>query len=644
MRVFRFAIALLCLLCLNAPRAAWAFQRVQMPMGYYARQADCIIIADITPPRAPDYSFQLKIQEVLRGAAKVGEVIVLGRGSRGVAHYILPRTAGPAAVLLKKSPAEKWDVLESYSKPEEIAALRVVLSVYALQTERQQLLAMQNAQSAAPDTVKALLQNQLVADLQAMREPDNFDLIPTSFAMLKAPEQAALAQLLGDMSDPRGVPLLVEMLRSPDSKVVWHAAHELIFDFPGAPGVDEAFRAALQNPLLKPHALGYMAKRDPAIAAQIKSTPFKSTPYLQAKSLRESGQKDAAIVAYFDLIEHENAANFSSVNAAQEMLPLLDEMEKSRLRRLIVDYLTRTRANYYEARNGIELLRALRHPDCIPALLFLMHDPKNEPYNSWEPEARLATFALRDLGPAAQAQGAARARAQLVKPVPADGIGLKQPLVYLLQLTWLADDAMWQGLAAQSAANWQSEWRKLAPLRAAATAKDEGPRLAALLENPPPDLPEAAFKWIIFRLGDLREASAVAPLLADIAAAPWRHAYEPKEALVRISGKQVEAGALELWTHSNFDVRREAMEILQGIDVVKARPFLRRALRETNFGDRAHAAFLLGYSGTPDDLPLLLPFTDFWKTERTLQDRAVGAVANIRDRFNYDVNGPIKAG
>ncbi len=633
MLIIRFALALLCLFCLNAPRTAWAFSRAQMPMGYYARQADSIIIADISQPHAPDFSFQLKIQEVLRGTGKVGEIIVLKDGE---ARYILPRAAS-AAVLLKKSPEGKWQVLESYAKPEEIAALRKLLSIYALPAERERLLALQKAVSAAQDAVKPLLQKQLVADLQAMREPDNFDLIAPSFALLNEPEQIALVQFLGAMNDTRGVSLLLEKLHSPMSAVARNAAHELVFDFPGAPGVDEALRDALQKPDLKPQVLNYMAKRDATIVVQV-----KTTPYLQAKALREGGRKTEAVAAYFGLIETANEANFSSVNAAQEMLPLLDDAGKARLRLLMVDYLTRKKANYYEAQSGLELLRALRHPDCIPALLYLMHDPKNEPYNSWETEARLATFALRDLGPAAHTQGAARALEQLTKPATTGTISLKQPLTYLLQLTWLADDATWKILPQKLGEKLPIEWHKLAPLRAAAIAKTEGATLTALLKNPPPELPEAAFKWIVFRLGDLREASAVPALLADLAAAPWRRAYEPKEALVRIGGREVEAGALELWTHSNSDVRRQAMDIVQTLRNEKARPLLRRALLETNFGDRAHAAFLLGSSGTPEDLPLLLPFTDFWKTERAVQNWAVQSVANIRDRFNYDVNGPIR--
>ena len=46
--------------------------------------------------------------------------------------------------------------------------------------------------------------------------------------------------------------------------------------------------------------------------------------------------------------------------------------------------------------------------------------------------------------------------------------------------------------------------------------------------------------------------------------------------------------------------------------------------------------------GTPEDLPLLLPYADFWKADRATQRWAMSAVRSIRERWNYDLNGPIK--
>jgi hypothetical protein len=64
-------------------------------------------------------------------------------------------------------------------------------------------------------------------------------------------------------------------------------------------------------------------------------------------------------------------------------------------------------------------------------------------------------------------------------------------------------------------------------------------------------------------------------------------------------------------------------------------------LREEGFGLKQPALIHLGNLGTADDLPLLLPYCDYWNSDRTTHYWALEAVAGIRDRFNYDVNGPI---
>ncbi len=50
----------------------------------------------------------------------------------------------------------------------------------------------------------------------------------------------------------------------------------------------------------------------------------------------------------------------------------------------------------------------------------------------------------------------------------------------------------------------------------------------------------------------------------------------------------------------------------------------------------------LGRYGAPADLPLLLPFCDYWRADRTTQYWAMSAVAGLRDRYHHDINGPIQ--
>jgi hypothetical protein len=65
-------------------------------------------------------------------------------------------------------------------------------------------------------------------------------------------------------------------------------------------------------------------------------------------------------------------------------------------------------------------------------------------------------------------------------------------------------------------------------------------------------------------------------------------------------------------------------------------------LQEPDFGLKQSALLQLAQIGTAEDIPLLLPLGDYWKSDRTDHYWAIQALASIRDRCGYDVNGPIK--
>jgi hypothetical protein len=45
--------------------------------------------------------------------------------------------------------------------------------------------------------------------------------------------------------------------------------------------------------------------------------------------------------------------------------------------------------------------------------------------------------------------------------------------------------------------------------------------------------------------------------------------------------------------------------------------------------------------GTPQDLEVLVPLSDFWTGDRANHYWLMSAIAEIRERYNYDLNGPI---
>lgn len=93
--------------------------------------------------------------------------------------------------------------------------------------------------------------------------------------------------------------------------------------------------------------------------------------------------------------------------------------------------------------------------------------------------------------------------------------------------------------------------------------------------------------------------------------------------------------------HSD-DARQQALQILSRLQGARILPLLRRLLPQ-NDALRSDVLLLLSRYGTPDDLVAFLPLADFWTGDRANHYWAMDAVAEIRDRHHWDINGPIHA-
>lgn len=648
MRFSGFFFVLFFYISLFTPHSAQASRRALMPVGYYAKQMDLAIIADVSNPEVPLFQHKLKVREVLQGKAQVGDTIFIP--SRMSSAEILPYKDATLAVLLKKNreatESAPWQVLEIYTSPQSIAALRLLLPVYQLPAERDQLLALQKLVRNPPDAaLTSFFTSELGSALSDMREATNFDLIENSLPLLSEVQRENFMTTLGSMNDLRAVPLLLAALNQPDKKMRNLAAQTLTYRYPGAPGVIEAMRALLREEApgeyLKRTAQEYLSKRDASVRIERTSTPFH-----EAKALFQSGQKVEGARALLSVMENKESGVFagSSVIAwtGEEILPALDAAGKARLRALLLRQAA-TQNNYLEAEHLIKLIRQMPDMALVPALQNLMHDmqPGEFPYSSDKADM-LATFALRDLGLPARELGARQVMEHIQKRLkPGFKPRFLEAEILLRQLAWLADEPTWRSVPEQIDQQWHHEWENLKVLRAALAGQDEGQELVALLKSSPKELNLYTRDWVICRLGDLHEQSAVGLLLEELPRQVYHYPHAAKEALMQIAGDTVDEGAMKLLRHREDIVRRQAMEILQSLRGDKMRPLLRQILSEADFGHKMEAALMLGTLGTPEDLPLLLPYADFWKADRAVQNWAASSVASIRARFNYDINGPI---
>jgi len=607
-------------------------------MGHYIRQAELIVITDTKKGGARGHDTVVVIREVIKGEAKLaGHTIVLSsRRQVSTADARVPMGEG-VAVLLRPGwkKAERWPVLEAYQKPHEIQALRTLVKICESPNERDRLVALRKVFFEG----NPVCREQLFADLRDMRDPRNFDLITDLCPAVGPADQKTLVALIGQIGDLRGVPTLIKALESPDREVSQRAASALRWTFPGAREVTEAFEKALHRKHLARDAAQYLMKRNPDPRLKAIAVP-RETRWMRARRLLESGKKDAARAVYLELLRDENEAYFSRARVASLLVKDASAAEKEAIRKAFLPFLAREseRDNYLFAQTAAEVLRALRHPDCLDALLRILGR------NSflYSKAARTATMAIRGLGQEARQKATAHVVQMLKSPPPRQPTG-DNPIRYVLELVWLGDPDACEEAERVMHDTYRRSWKSVRSLQAVGQQEDEAAFLVQLLSGGA-RLPREAREWVLFRLGDLRDERAIRKLTQNlIRERGWAVAAAAGQALIAIGGPKVEEEMTKLLTHEDRGhVRRHAITVLFALQGERSLALSRRMLAEKDFGLKGMALANLGRIGTPDDLKLVLPYCDYWAADRRTHYTAMSAAATLRERHNYDLNGPVE--
>lgn len=628
-----FAVLMLFATCVEASRR-------YRPMGDYIRESDVIVIADTETGGENGYDTAITFREILKGDANlVGKTLTHSRGNLpSSADVFVPRKSKGIAILLKKD----WQMierpyLEIYQKSEEIEVLREIVKIYAKGGERDRL----NALLERLDDKNPLYRKQLFADLAAMRDPANFVLLADLYKSIDKAGQLQIIELMGQIGDLRALPTLLEAMKSPDKQISESAALKLETYFPGAPGVTAAFREAFISDNTNRMATRYLMKRDP----ELKSRMLRNrSSYSAAEAMEKLSGKNAAKPLWLKIVEDEKDSDYARLWGAEKIVDSLSPDENARVRKAMLPLLNSVAGadNYLQAENAARILRRLHHEECLGALLKILGKQPNRLYAK---SGQIALFAILDLGPHARA----KAFDVLVDRIKAIKKG--QTEEFNLLFTYLAvvgDDDSYSRIEQNMEEFVRASLRenRCSAFLGINTCQDEGLFLINLLNllKERRRYLEPVIPLIIYRLGDLREKRAIAELFKILIEQQSRYDYATSEALAKIGGAEVEQTVMPLLTNKDEDwVRREAIEILVKVQGQRARPLLRRMLTEKDFGLPGLAAHHLGMIGTPEDLPLLLPLDDYWTTDRKAQVWAHYAISSIRERYDYDIDGPIAA-
>jgi HEAT repeat protein len=610
------AVALFAVL---VPRFAAGNDRAQFwTMGRSIEHSTIIALADAKTSTTPGYQSILELHEVLKGRAAPSErTIAIKWDCLESGPFIPPDSKGVAILLAEGWQRAECPLLEAYQKPPEIAALRSLLRIYTLPSERNRLEALR----ALVNDPNPLFRVQLFDDLKQMQEPANFQIVLDLFDAVDEAARRDVVQVLGVIGDIRGVPTLLKALTSPDPMLREPAEAILSAEFRGAPGVDEALRQA--------------RRRSPQ-SAQLPQPP--ETRFQAATELWESGRRERGRLLFLAVAGDRNESDYVRVRSALTIGSTLSQSERDTLqaamRPLLVRFVAKT--NYLESgalQEAAQILRALRSQKNLD-LLMALFDPREHEFVHQETHY-IAAQAIRELGPTARRRAAERLLARIEAVRKAENVkgnqGAGEPAATLLALAWLGDADQIEKIEL-----WR--WNQLHPLVGVGQQQDEGLFLVQVLQNHP-NL-ALAQDWVLFRLGELEEKRAVAPLI-HILATRYADPVRIPNALVQIAGPLVESEAAKLLTSPRPEAREAAMKILYELQGARMLPLLRRMMAEKDFGVKSRALDSIGSIGEPADLKVLIPIADFWTGDRANLDRARVAVAEIRRRHHYDLRGPI---
>lgn len=635
--MIRYAgIAIALLAALNAVAHA---SRAHMPMGFYVHRAELIVIADTHRGGQRGYDTLLSIREVVQGDPQwAGKTVTLQARISSSADARVPTPAEGIAVLLGPGwqQSERWPVVEAYQKPQEIETLRLLVKIYQKPDERQRLMALRKVFAEG----NPVCREQLFADFREMKDPDNFDLITDFYPSLDSANQRKLVDLLGQIGDLRAVPTLIRAMSSADATLSATAASRLAWTFPGAPGVTEAFQQSLDREHLARTAAEYLVIRGGS--AELKPIAYpERTPWQQAERLWKSGDKKAAKALYLKIIEDKGEGDYTRRNAAGRIVRRAGPEEKKRIRMALLPLLARDAEtnNFIHARQAAEILRALGHRECLAPLVGLLQWPSY----SHQRSVREATMAIRELGMPARREAAEKLTDRLESAGDRRVSG-ENPMRLLLELVWVGTGEDFREAELVMPDRYRRSWEALGPLLPLAEQKDEGAFLLQRLQSGPP-LSREVRDWVLYRLGDLRDRRAVEQLVRCVVEEPdWMLNGTASEALVKIGGPAVEAEMAKLLTHEDHNrVRRHAVDAIFKLQGNRSLATAQRMLSGEDFGLVGPACSILSQLGTPEDLKLLLPLCDYWTADRKTHHLATSAVAMIRGRHGYDINGPIDA-
>lgn len=534
---------------------------------------------------------------------------------------------------------------EIYNDTDKISATRCLSTIFDLASERESLQALsemvQNPASRCKASfkqdAKPLFRREFLAAISKMKDKNNFSIPANLYDKSDLDTKHDLLDWMACTGDRRALPYLIAAVPSPDRALRSTALTRLIYYYPGDVGVDACIEKAYEHGFAdtKNSALDYVLRLRGKSHAKVPTAQVK-TPYQQAEELNDAGKYKEATALYVQEILTNKKNGYVRRWSALKAIPHATNAQKDAIRKSLLPLIAEdaTTGNYLEATDAADILQKLQHDDCLDSMVKLL-DRRDSLFSKAN---RMAAFGIAKLSGASRQKAAAHLLEQIKSAKFKNESDQQSQLIVLLELAWIGNSKDFEAVN-QLLANTPAlaVWKSIHPL-VSNKPKDANFLIEALKNNP--SLPHLAKDWIIVELGNLKEERAADLILTHLTDMKYQYdGYVADEALKSIGGKHV-CQQLEKMALGPDETSRNAVDILCAIEQEKCLPTMRKILK-SNSPARTNALQAMARLGSPDDLPILIPLSDYWTADRLYHYWTMEAIASIRQRFRYNVNGPM---
>ncbi len=580
----------------------------------------------------------VRVKEVLQGGADLtGKTLRLSQQlTMGCRAQPVPNISD-VILMLDRSKNAEYHPVEIYDTPDQFAFLRILIPIYKMSSEQSRLKALTELFLAPPAGVsfesdpKATFKKEFLWAISEMREPANFNIVKQLYLNdhISNADKLSLQQWIGLTRDARAASILTEALKSKDLALVNDAASQLLYYYSGGKTEQVLVHALPGLPSkTREFVAANLAERGVKTPDVVRFRPVK-TPYQKAEELNKRGKRKEAIAAYLAILDSQESNEYIIRDCALKALEPGDAATRARILKSRVQWFNRDAAkgDYLQTTDTATILKSLHDPKCLDGLQAIL--PRRE--FVFAKANRIATMAIRELGLDARKKAS---EALLGELYSAKQLNAEQQLCFLLETAWIARPQDLKALTdyLHDKPEWTSSWSRMEPIINGLSGKDEGRFLVALLKDERGRFSPAVSDWIVFRLGELRDARAV-NVLFDLFQEPYSSQVATvSDALQSIGGDELVKRLQALALNPRSPSQGNAIELLAKIEEEKALPIITRAINNGSLDTKVKALNAIGRFGNCSDRDLLAQTFNYWTNDRALHYWHLQAISSIEQR------------